>query len=411
MNVKHFGIALSIIALLIASTGPSVMAQGNGNGNGNGGGNNGGSGERFGVVEIPIDHGMANAISEPNQGIVTVGIRGSDEGHSSGAFARIDSDNKTVLQYGFLPEPPFVDPESGEFQNGYSSVSDVNNDGILVGEASTFEDDTSYTGTDINPSRGIVWTYTGSQYEFELLPTFNLAASHANGINNFGEIVGSSDNRAVLWDPLTHDIEDLNTPLTAALGWDLWSANDINDMGLVVGHGMLEEKIRGFLLDLDSGAIWAIPLIGPADANGGRRINAFGRVVGDAWNGNGRHDGTNPDYVMGFSWEGPGHPPVILESVTNNTSLAFGLNDLGDSVGVSIIPNDDIRANNRVPTLWEPDGNGSMTALDLREEIGGYTSWLLTNCININNEGWITAQGRKRFRGRYVWRALIIVPN
>ena len=42
MNVKHFGIALSIIALLIVSTAPSVMAQGKGNGNG--GGNNGGGG-------------------------------------------------------------------------------------------------------------------------------------------------------------------------------------------------------------------------------------------------------------------------------------------------------------------------------------------------------------------------------
>jgi hypothetical protein len=327
-------------------------------------------------------------------------------GYQSAAFALINSDNKTVLEYGFLPEPPFVDPESGEFQNGGSGVYDVNNDGILVGRASTFEDDPNYTGTDPNPGRGVVWTYNGSQYEFELLPTLNLAVSYALGINNFGEIVGVSDHRAVFWDAFTHEIQDLNPPTTAALGWDLSSANDINDMGLVVGQGMLEEKFRGFLLDLDSGAIWAIPLIGPADANGGKRIDANGRVVGSAWNGTGSYYGT--DYVMGYSWEGPGHAPVILGSVTNNTSVAFGLNDLGDSVGVSIIPNDDILADNRVPTLWEPDGNGSMTALDLREEIGGYTSWLL---FNINNEGWIAARGRKRFRGRYVTRALIIVPN
>jgi len=365
---------------------------------------------RFSALELPFD-GTAFALSEEKQGSVVVAINATDAGFGSAAFCRIDAVNPSVVDQGFLPEPPFVDSDNDEFTNGGSSAIDVNDNGIIVGRASTFEDDPNYGGTDINPGRGIVWTPIGDGYEYELLPTLNLAESQANGINSVGEIVGSSDSRAVYWNGVTHEIDDLNTSFTQTLGWDLVEANDINNQGMVVGRGILNGTLRGFLLDLDSGAIWAVPLIGAADANNAVQVDAGGRVVGPAWNGGGNPYGTNPDYHLGYLWDGPGNDPVILGSVTNNTSAAYGLNDLGDTTGISFIPTDDFWANDWVPTLWEPDGDGNVTATELSNEVGGRTNWLLTNCVDINNQGWISARGRKRVKGNYKWHALILIPN
>ena len=376
-----------------------------------GGGGGGEPPPRFTVLELPLE-GYANAISETDQqGTITVAVDGSDAGYASAAFARVDRLTKEILDYGFLPEPPFVDRDDGQFKDGPSGPSDVNDDRTIVGSASAFEEDPDYTGSDPSPNRGVVWTYDGTDYSYEVLPTLNLAPTYTSGINNWGAIVGSSDHRAVLWDAFTHDIEDLNTAETAALGWELRAALDINDDGLVVGIGLLNEKTRGFLLDLNSGDITPVPLIGSADQNGAYRINANGRLVGYAWDGDGASYGTNPDYVRGYSWDGPGSDPVVLPSVTNNTSHAFGLNDFGASTGISIIPNDDVFSNNLVPTLWEFDTTGNLTATELATEIPNKPDWYLHQCWDINNDGWISARGRKFFKGRYVWPALLLVPN
>ena len=58
-----------------------------------------------------------------------------------------------------------------------------------------------------------------------------------------GVIVGTSGDRAVLWDANTLAIEELNTVATAALGWELTSAIDINDAGLIVGAGTVGRSL------------------------------------------------------------------------------------------------------------------------------------------------------------------------
>ena len=155
---------------------------------------------------------------------------------------------------------------------------------------------------------------------------------------------------------------------------------------------MLGGKIRGYLLDCVSGVIVPVPLVGPADANSAGRINAYGRVVGHAWNGSGRRTGTTPDYVRGFSWDGPLSAPIALTSVTNNTSLGIGMNDLGASTGNSYIPTDDWLSNDEVPTLWEIDELGQLIATDLTTEIESSRSWFLSRCGDVNNDGWISAR-------------------
>jgi probable HAF family extracellular repeat protein len=73
-------------------------------------------------------------------------------------------------------------------------------------------------------------------------------SSVANGINNNGKVVGTSNNRAFLW---TKDlrIQDLNslTDQTGS-GWTLYSANAINDAGQIVGYGDHNGASHAFLL-------------------------------------------------------------------------------------------------------------------------------------------------------------------
>ena len=371
---------------------------------------------RFTLLELPVDGGPI-ALSETTSGTLTVAIDASEAGYVSAAFARVNPITQELLQHGFLPEPPFADPNNGEFKNGHSGPADVNEAGTIVGQAAAYEDDPDYTGDDISPNRPIVWTYdeADESYSYELLPTLDLDDAAAWGINNLGIVVGRSSGRAVLWNPFSstpYAIEELNTAETLALGWELLAAYDINDNGLIVGYGMLAGQRRGFLLDYVTKAIVAVPLVGPAHANPAYRINASGRVVGTAWDGGSKHYGTNPDYVQGYSWDGPGSNPVVLASVTDNTSIAYWMNDLGMSTGNSYIPTDDYLTNYTVPTLWELDEQGQSVATDLTSiGIENARGWFLARCGDVNNDGWVSVYGRKRSKGQYRWRTVLLIPN
>ncbi len=70
------------------------------------------------------------------------------------------------------------------------------------------------------------------------------------GLNNDGQIVGQVNfgegHKAFLWDRGTaHDLNDLIDP---EAGWDLIRATDINENGEIVGFGILDGQTRAFLL-------------------------------------------------------------------------------------------------------------------------------------------------------------------
>ena len=120
------------------------------------------------------------------------------------------------------------------------------------------------------------------------------------GINNQGDIVGHAGQAgrrgsAVIWCAGALEAFDLNTEATAALGWRLLGADDINDAGLVVGNGLLDGVFRGYLLDLDTGEIRPVPLVVPETGNYARRLNEAGHVIGDAWDGEGSPWNPDPD--------------------------------------------------------------------------------------------------------------------
>lgn len=376
-----------------------------------GGGGGGATSTRFSVIELPIE-GFPKLSEVGPDGIVTVAIDSDEAGYVSAAYAYVRHSDGRVLASGFLPEPPFVDPNDGVMKNGWSNRGDVNDFGDIVGDAATFDPAAT---EDPSPARAILWTDDGSGYEYTLLPMLpDCSSSRAFGINNWGDIVGMNgpfrDGVAVLWDAASQSVIDLNTPAIAAQGWDLFIAYDINDAGVIVGTGYLNGAFRGFVLDRETQAIWAVPLIGPAIANDAPCINTNGRVVGSAWDGEGRHYGTNPDYILGYSWSGPGAVPIALPSVTANTCHATDLNDLGVTVGQSYIPTDDPFAPYTVPTLWEFALNGDVITTDLQSQIPS-KPYTLVNCLDVNNDLWIGVRARKFVRGSYWWPAAILVPN
>jgi probable HAF family extracellular repeat protein len=75
----------------------------------------------------------------------------------------------------------------------------------------------------------------------------------ATGINDEGLVVGWSklsdvDFRALLWDA-DGRMSDLNDMLDdSSAGWTLASAQGINNLGQIVGYGLLDGQTRAFLL-------------------------------------------------------------------------------------------------------------------------------------------------------------------
>ncbi len=126
-------------------------------------------------------------------------------------------------------------PERLPDLGGYAVAADVNDGGIMVG---------SVAAPGLGPSTAVLWSAAA-----ELTPLGSLDPAHwrheAMAINSQGQVVGTSGNRAFLWQDGM--MRDLNT-LTAAPGVLLVEARDISDTGLIVGVALVGNNTRGFLL-------------------------------------------------------------------------------------------------------------------------------------------------------------------
>ena len=125
---------------------------------------------------------------------------------------------------------------------------------------------------DINDSRVIVGT-NGNNAAYTLdydtgvltiLPVLEGGLrSSANDINEYNQVVGSSEsaagNHAVLWDE-NGGVVDLND-MVSTVGWVLTSATAINDNGDITGTGTLNGVASGFLLTTNG----TIPVPPPGD--------------------------------------------------------------------------------------------------------------------------------------------------
>jgi probable HAF family extracellular repeat protein len=120
----------------------------------------------------------------------------------------------------------------------YSGGDALNNVGEVVGCAST-----EYLG------RAFLWSEADGMRDLGTLRTGG-NTSCALGINDTGEVVGSSGNTTVhpfLW-TRSAGMQDLNSLIPPNSGWVLGSANAINAAGQIVGEGGLNGHGRAFLL-------------------------------------------------------------------------------------------------------------------------------------------------------------------
>lgn len=116
-----------------------------------------------------------------------------------------------------------------------SDAQDINNMGVIVGDATTFN------------ARHAFMFANGSLSD---LGTLGGANSKAFALNELGQVVGTSDSipgrHAFLYGAGT--MQDLNSLIDPATGWILMEARDINESGQIVGWGMHNGQTSAFLL-------------------------------------------------------------------------------------------------------------------------------------------------------------------
>jgi len=158
-----------------------------------------------------------------------------------------------------------------------SIAYDVNDDGDVVGSATTEDGKTSHAflfskgaltdlgvppglvssqGQSVNKrGQALVWAYTAAGHAQAFLwergrytPLCKPGEKDiwAYGLNNNGQVAGSAASRAFLW--ANGKRWDLNALVRKKPGWTLTEARCINDRGQIVGSGRVDGRERAFLL-------------------------------------------------------------------------------------------------------------------------------------------------------------------
>lgn len=186
-------------------------------------------------------------------------------------------------------ELPQIWPPTIDFP--YSLLAAVNDDGVVVGRT---------VDSSITVSYATRWTTTGVPTVLDL-GDLGGGDARANGINNAGQIIGSSRTAALerhgfLWDAgvmtdigafepkainesgaivgertvagqseaMLHEdgeLTDLNSLLPPGTGWVLRSASEINESGQIAGEGLLNGAPRSYLLVPDGAPLPAANLV------------------------------------------------------------------------------------------------------------------------------------------------------
>jgi probable HAF family extracellular repeat protein len=121
-------------------------------------------------------------------------------------------------------------------------ATSINNRGEVVGTSVSSKDDNIHA---------FLWTKDTGMRDLGTFPGAVLTVPPCcNTINDRGEVVGFSvdgggNSRAVLWQ---HKVEmDLNTLIPADSPWYLQQASSINDVGQIVGSGLINGNVHAFL--------------------------------------------------------------------------------------------------------------------------------------------------------------------
>ncbi|MEA2175687.1 MAG: hypothetical protein QOD00_3279 [Blastocatellia bacterium] len=120
----------------------------------------------------------------------------------------------------------------------------------------------------------------------QYLGSFGGNDGEARGINNAGQIVGSSNNagqqpRAFIYDG--GQMSDLNALIPASSGWILTNAYDINNNGQIVGKGTINGQTHAYLLTLSTAPESITPTSQSYTTTGGTGVVHVASPGGNAW--------------------------------------------------------------------------------------------------------------------------------
>ncbi|MEK6701551.1 MAG: GC-type dockerin domain-anchored protein [Planctomycetota bacterium] len=113
----------------------------------------------------------------------------------------------------------------------------INNPGVVVGWSKTSSGEKHATAWNLDASGNVL-----SRTDLGLLAGW----SYAYGVNHAGDIVGTSNSKAVVWRGGV--ITDLNTTIMPGSGWRLDVASAIDDLGRICGWGTLDGMPMAYLL-------------------------------------------------------------------------------------------------------------------------------------------------------------------
>jgi probable HAF family extracellular repeat protein len=220
-------------------------------------------------------------------------------------------------------------------------------------------------------------------------------AANANDLNDLGWIVGMSQRRfgndvwqrAALW--RDGEIVDLGT-----FGGEYAEANAVNAAGQVVGwawYPLPDRRQRAFLWSEGDG------LLDLGSLGGGTStaldLNDHGAVVGSS-------STADPDQPYHpFLWTAAGGMVDLGAPPDSFQAAATAINDSGQIVGFAVIIDEDLRIE---PLLWS---RGARYLLNGRLEPG--SGWTVVEAEDINDRGEIAASARS-LAGSY--RAVLLVP-
>jgi probable HAF family extracellular repeat protein len=170
-------------------------------------------------------------------------------GGQDGVVAAINAKGQLVGQFGTEPHADYADhhgflldkrrlTDLGSLGGRMTTPTDINDSSQVVGYAQ------------VRSGENHAFLYrAGRLTDLGTLP--GGTQSYAYAINNMGQAVGASDSSAtgqlaVVFD--RGEVRDLNRLIPAGAGWLLTEARDINDSGQIVGTGVVDGRVRAFLL-------------------------------------------------------------------------------------------------------------------------------------------------------------------
>ena len=317
-----------------------------------------------------------------------------DLGTLGGEYSSADSINNQgqIVGYSYLRPPAYNDEsvpyhavlfdstgagnniDLGVLGGTDSMATSINDNGLIVGSASTQQGQYHATLFDISGS--------GNNLD---LGTLGGESSWAWSVSNNGHIVGSAKIATGTIMPTLFDNSGNANNLAIGTYSDYWGiVRGVNDSGQAAGTIRTTNTSNGLAALFSTSGSDNNTLLGTLPNprsiwSTGTSINNAGQIVGySSANGGGLH-------ATLFDPTGNGDNIDMGTLLGHRSSFAHAINNSGQIVGTSVgeVDSQDIWH----AVLFDPTGNGNN--IDLNSLIDPASGWILTHANDINDYGWI----------------------